>query len=157
MEGGTDCGRPERKQPSLHGRKFNPNPKFLDTAEAYFVCHIGPIFQISLIYAFIGCPQSVGQTLPKYYLSGFSCLFERKKSENARFFYNKDQGSPLREIIVFSTTAAAVFLTMGSKTSCLLKQRVNYPLSCFYGFKDYLCTAQPDQGENLCKKPKMLS
>ena len=25
-------------------------------AEAYFVCHIGPIFQISLIYAFIGCP-----------------------------------------------------------------------------------------------------
>jgi hypothetical protein len=22
-------------------------------AEAYFVCHIGPIFQISLIYAFI--------------------------------------------------------------------------------------------------------
>ena len=28
---------------SLHGRKFNPNPKFLGTAEAYFVCHIGPI------------------------------------------------------------------------------------------------------------------
>ena len=25
----TDYGRPERKQPSLHGRKFNPNPKFL--------------------------------------------------------------------------------------------------------------------------------
>ena len=29
--------------------------KFLGTAEAYFVCHIGPIFQISLICAFIGC------------------------------------------------------------------------------------------------------
>ena len=56
----TDYGRPERKQPSLHGRKFNPNAKFL--AEAYFVCHIGPIFQISLIYALIGCPQSVLQT-----------------------------------------------------------------------------------------------
>ena len=55
----TDYGHPERKQPSLHGRKFNPNPKFLGTAEAYFVCHIVPIFQISLIYAFIGCPQSV--------------------------------------------------------------------------------------------------
>ena len=41
---------------ALHGRKFNPNPKFLGTAEAYFVCHIGPKFQISLIYAFIGCP-----------------------------------------------------------------------------------------------------
>ena len=52
----TDYGRPERKKPSLHGRKFNPNPKFLGTAEAYFVCHIGPSFQISLIYAFIGCP-----------------------------------------------------------------------------------------------------
>ena len=38
------------------GRKFNPNPKFLGMAEAYFVCHIDPIFQISLIYAFIGCP-----------------------------------------------------------------------------------------------------
>ena len=36
--------------------KSNPSPKFLDLAEAYFVCHIGPIFQISLIYAFIGCP-----------------------------------------------------------------------------------------------------
>ena len=31
-------------------------PKFLGMAAAYFVCHIGPIFQISLIYAFIGCP-----------------------------------------------------------------------------------------------------
>ena len=55
----TDYGRPERKYSSLNGRKFNPNPKFLGTAKAYFVCHIGPIFQISLIYAFIGCPQSV--------------------------------------------------------------------------------------------------
>ena len=43
---GTDYGRPERKQPSLHGQKFNPNPKFLGAAEAYFVCRISPIFQI---------------------------------------------------------------------------------------------------------------
>ena len=35
--------------------KIKSNPKFLGTAEAYFFCHIGP-FQISLIYAFIGCP-----------------------------------------------------------------------------------------------------
>ena len=55
----TDYGHPERKQPSLHGRKFNPNPKSLGMTAAYFGCHIGPIFQISLIYAFIGCPQSV--------------------------------------------------------------------------------------------------
>ena len=30
--------------------------KFLGTTEVYFVCHIGPIFQTFLIYAFIGCP-----------------------------------------------------------------------------------------------------
>ena len=52
----TDYGRPVRKSPSLHGRKSTPTPKFLGTAEAYFVCHIGRNFQISLIHAFIGCP-----------------------------------------------------------------------------------------------------
>ena len=31
----TDYGRPARKKPSLHGRKFTPTPKFLGTAEAY--------------------------------------------------------------------------------------------------------------------------
>ena len=45
---------PVRKSPSLHGRKSTPTPKFLVTAEAYFVCHC-PNFQISLIYVFIGC------------------------------------------------------------------------------------------------------
>ena len=58
----TDYRRPERKQPSLYGRKFNLNPKFLGMDEEYFVCHIGPIFQISLIYAIIGSPQSVQQS-----------------------------------------------------------------------------------------------
>ena len=52
----TDYGRLVKKSPSLNGRKSTPTPKFLGTAEAYFVCHIGPNFQISLIYAFIGCP-----------------------------------------------------------------------------------------------------
>ena len=36
-----------------------PTPKFLGTAEAYFVCHIGPIFQISQISDLClhhGCP-----------------------------------------------------------------------------------------------------
>ena len=55
----TDYGHPLRKSPSLHGQKSNPNPKFLGTAKAYFVCHISPKFQISLICAFIGCPYSV--------------------------------------------------------------------------------------------------
>ena len=55
----TDYGRPVRKSPSLQGRKSIPNPKFICTAEAYFVCYIGPKFQVSLIYAFIGCPWSV--------------------------------------------------------------------------------------------------
>ena len=44
----TDYGRPERKLPALHGHKFNPNPKFLGTAEAYFVCHIDPIIQMRI-------------------------------------------------------------------------------------------------------------
>ena len=55
--------RPVRKSPLLHGRKSTPTPKFLGTAEAYFVCHISPNFQISLIYAFIGCPQSVDRCI----------------------------------------------------------------------------------------------
>jgi hypothetical protein len=50
----TDYGCPVRKSPSLHEQKSSPTPKFLGTAQAYFVCHISPNFQISLIYAFIG-------------------------------------------------------------------------------------------------------
>ena len=42
----TDYGHLMRKSPSLHSRKSTPNPKFLGTAEAYFVCHVGPNFQI---------------------------------------------------------------------------------------------------------------
>ena len=49
--------RTPREETAFTARpKFNPNPKFLGTAEAYFVCHIDPIFQMSLIYAFTGCP-----------------------------------------------------------------------------------------------------
>ena len=55
----TDYGRPVRKLSSLHGRKSAPTPKFLGTAKAYFVCHIGPNFQVSLNYAFIAlCVRS---------------------------------------------------------------------------------------------------
>ena len=32
---------PSKESPSLHGRKSNPNPKFISTAEAYLVCRIG--------------------------------------------------------------------------------------------------------------------
>ena len=39
-----------RKSPSQHSRKSTLAPKLLGTAEAYFVCHIGQIFQMSLIY-----------------------------------------------------------------------------------------------------------
>ena len=56
IKGSTDYRRQVRKSPSLHGQKSTPNLKFLGTAEAYFVCDIGPNFQISLIYFFIGCP-----------------------------------------------------------------------------------------------------
>ena len=67
------------RQPSVHGQKFKPNRKFLGTAEAYFVCHISPNFQISLIYAFTGCPQSVIWSIKRHVIQGpiivhFSCL-----------------------------------------------------------------------------------
>jgi hypothetical protein len=50
----TDYGLPVRKAPSMHGQKTNPNPKFLGMAEAYFFCHIGPKFHISLIMPSLG-------------------------------------------------------------------------------------------------------
>ena len=74
-----------RKSPSLHSRKSTPTPKFLGTAQAFFVCHIGPNFQIYLIYAFIGCPQSVVAKVPfvslylQKPLSCFDFLFVRNK------------------------------------------------------------------------------
>ena len=52
----TDYGRPVRKSPSLDGRNSSLNPDFSGIAGAYVVCQIGPKFQISLSYAFIGCP-----------------------------------------------------------------------------------------------------
>ena len=51
----TDAQRGNSLQCSAR-LKFNHNPKFLGMAKAYFVCHTGPNFQISLIYAFIVCP-----------------------------------------------------------------------------------------------------
>ena len=54
MEGIKDYRRPVRKSLPLHGRKIHSHSQFFGTAEAYFVCHIGPNFQIFLIYAFIG-------------------------------------------------------------------------------------------------------
>ena len=36
--------------------KNSIQPKFYGTAKAYFACNIGPIFQTSVIYAFIECP-----------------------------------------------------------------------------------------------------
>ena len=52
-----DYGCPVRKLPSLHRQKYPPTPKFLGMAKAYFVCHIGPTFQISLIYPSLGVPS----------------------------------------------------------------------------------------------------
>ena len=74
----TDYRHPERKESSLHSQKFNPNPKFLGTDEAYFVCHISPIFQISLIYAFIGCSSSVLMRI-------WASILQRKRSDELNF------------------------------------------------------------------------
>ena len=51
-----DNGCLMRKSTSPHCQKSTPNPKFLGMAKAYFVCSISPKLQMSLIYAFIGCP-----------------------------------------------------------------------------------------------------
>ena len=40
-----------------------PLPIFQVRPRHILVCHNGPIFQISLIYAFVGCPQSVRATV----------------------------------------------------------------------------------------------
>ena len=40
-----DYRRPVRKLTSLNDQKSTPAPKFLGTAEAYFVCHIAQIFR----------------------------------------------------------------------------------------------------------------
>ena len=91
-----------RKSPSLHGRKSNPNPKFLGTAEAYFVCHISPNFQISLNYAFIGCPQSVGRMfmiIINRYKNCFSVLpFNFHRLVLPRFIKRADERAPAVQI-----------------------------------------------------------
>ena len=53
----TDYGHTVRKLPSLHGRKSNPNPKFLGTAEAYFVCRpkISDFFHLCLHWVSVVC------------------------------------------------------------------------------------------------------
>ena len=72
------------KSPSLHSRRSNS--KFLGTTEAYFVRHIGPNFQISMIYAFIGCPSSVSWTISSYYF--LVIIFERISLNNCRLLAN---------------------------------------------------------------------
>ena len=53
---GLQMPREEIAFTALHSLILNPNPKFSGTVKAYFVFHICQNFQISLIYAFIGCP-----------------------------------------------------------------------------------------------------
>ena len=47
-----------QRESSLHCTAENsfPLPDFFCSIEAHLICQISPIFQISLIYAFIGCP-----------------------------------------------------------------------------------------------------
>ena len=75
----TNYGHPKKKWPSLHGQIFNPNPKSLGTTEAYFVCHISPIFQISLICAFIGCPYSVDRGFVCSIIGGKHGIFSTQR------------------------------------------------------------------------------
>ena len=63
----TDYGRLVRKSLLLYGPKSTPNPIFLGTADAYFVCHIGPNFQISLIYSLTLGVHSLCSRLLRYW------------------------------------------------------------------------------------------
>ena len=70
----TDYRHPVRKSPSLHSQKSNPNPKLLGTAEAYFVCHIGPKFQIFWFMS------SLGVSSPSLYLIASELIIPNTQS-----------------------------------------------------------------------------
>ena len=111
-----DYGRPVRKSPSLYGRKSTPTPKFFGTAEAYFVCYIGPNFQIFLIYAFIGCPKSVDHTI--YQAVGMAEVSKEAKLHR-KFEYSK---------------------VASSNTSCLEQHAGFFRLLMKGIFDPYVCT-----------------
>ena len=78
----TNYRRLVRKLPSLHSQKYTPIPKLLGSTKAYFFCHIGPNFHISLIYAFIGCPQFV--LVPMYFRFRRACKVCRATSSRTK-------------------------------------------------------------------------
>ena len=82
----TDYGCLVRKSPWLHSRNATPTSKFL--AKAYFVCHIGPNFQISLICAFIGCPLDTGHFFNTSLIQGlvFKGIVKGQESKVWAFF-----------------------------------------------------------------------
>ena len=108
-----DYGRPVKKSTSLHSLKSNPNPTYLVTAEAYFVCHISPNFQISLIFAFIGSPLSVLdpviiKELPSHLLDSinnfnyFSATMKNRYCEIAKVSLQSQAIGYKKSILLFS-------------------------------------------------------
>ena len=101
----TNYGHPVRKSPSLHGRKSNHNPNFLGTAEAYFVCRIGPNFKISLIYAFTWCPQSVWCAVKKKFIRLWLLILQACNNNTKIHIHNLQVFIPYNNIsILFSST-----------------------------------------------------
>ena len=89
----TDYGRPERKQPSLHGRKFTPTPKFLGTGRSIY-----DIFDLylHLVSAVCACTnyyksldrkkQMVGKKMPRCAHSLILILNKQRMYKNQRTY-----------------------------------------------------------------------
>ena len=89
-----DYGRPVRKSPSLHTQKSNPNPKFIGTAEAYVVCHIGPkisgFFDLCLHWVSVVRDQRLCKRLQSTYF--FFLLSQAKPMLNFQTDYDEATG-----------------------------------------------------------------
>ena len=74
---GTDYGRPERKWPSLHGQKFNPNPKFLGSifclphllnfSDIFELC----LYWVSVVRALWLCSEKIFLSVCKSYCATY--------------------------------------------------------------------------------------
>ena len=115
-------------------------------AKAYFVCHIGLIFQISLIYAFIGCPQSVGLCEEGSFFSPFlfCCCIHRRPRHASSVAPNLFQlraimgSNDFRKSILIIMplyfhiyNVQSIFTSKKHKQICLVKMQANRNYSIF--------------------------
>ena len=127
----TDYGRPERKKPSLHGRKFTPTPKFLGMAEAYFVrLPHWPIFS----GIFDLCLHGVSVVRAHIALHVIGCTAEvRKKMRHVLFFLIKiftkslHRGSVVCNVFAWNCTSYFIkyCTTCSAYTTCIWEPKTH--------------------------------